>query len=214
MPPGSLPLNVRADPGVGGREESSTGTVVPEARRTRRAGKLPRIRRADKPHDPDGRAPPSRNGHHWSAGSAPSPAGHAPRRSANHPGGTARLRHGTGRIACQQNLQLSAVEDLQASAAWPGASSWSMRPSGRGPSRKSWGWLRQRIEPRSWPSARRGSAVPVEPPGPERLGQRANGSPAVDGRGDPVEVWIVEAPLDEMRPFALESEAPVYEDDE
>jgi hypothetical protein len=38
--------------------------------------------------------------------------------------------------------------------------------------------------------------------------------PAVDGRGDPVEVWIVEAPLDEMRPFALESEAPVYEDDE
>jgi hypothetical protein len=38
--------------------------------------------------------------------------------------------------------------------------------------------------------------------------------PAVDGRGDPGEVWIVEAPLDEVRPFALEFEALVYEDDE
>src|SRR4051812_6834085 len=35
MPPGSLLLTVRADPGVGGCEESSTGTLRQEARRRR-----------------------------------------------------------------------------------------------------------------------------------------------------------------------------------
>jgi hypothetical protein len=38
--------------------------------------------------------------------------------------------------------------------------------------------------------------------------------PAVTGLGHPVEIWIVEVPLDEVRPFILETEALVYEDDE
>jgi hypothetical protein len=46
MPPGSLLLTVRADPGVDGREKSSTGTVMQEARRRRRTGKAARTRRA------------------------------------------------------------------------------------------------------------------------------------------------------------------------
>jgi uncharacterized DUF497 family protein len=47
MPPGSLPLPVPADPGVGGREESSTGTVMPGARRRRRTEKAARTRRGN-----------------------------------------------------------------------------------------------------------------------------------------------------------------------
>jgi hypothetical protein len=37
--------------------------------------------------------------------------------------------------------------------------------------------------------------------------------PAVTGLGHPVEIWIVEVPLDEVRPFILETEALVYEDE-
>jgi hypothetical protein len=89
-----------------------------------------------------------------------------------------------------------------------------MRPSGRGPSRKSWGGFvsgsnpgagRQHAEVQQYQWSRQDRSD---------WDSVRTARPAVDGRGDPVEVWILEAPLDEMRPFALESEAPVYEDDE
>jgi hypothetical protein len=51
---------------------------------------------------------------------------------------------------------------------------------------------------RAW--SRPGSADRLE------WGQRPSGSPGVDVRGDPVEVWLVEVGLDELPGFALESE--------
>jgi hypothetical protein len=48
----------------------------------------------------------------------------------------------------------------------------------------------------------------------DRLGQRAPDSPGGHWARPSGGIWIVEVPLDEVRPFILETEALVYEDDE
>jgi hypothetical protein len=45
------------------------------------------------------------------------------------------------------------------------------------------------------------------------VGQRPPGSPAVDGRGDAVEVWLVQVGLDELTRFVLEPEPLLEEHD-
>src|SRR4051812_22457933 len=52
MPPDSLLLTVPADPGLGGREESSTGTVMQEARRRRWSEKAARTKKLRGPGAP------------------------------------------------------------------------------------------------------------------------------------------------------------------